>query len=240
MDDWQNHEDSDLSCRMARPARIALEFGGMIIPDDATPEELLMLVDTPSLARAAASRPIWRRFWQRERTGAQLPPELRVVPTGRSEEEQGHAMEAVRGIRRVLEARGVAVPDDATPEDLNSLIVQFRYLLPEIPNDAAVLRGHPVHGANRPGPLKVVPMFVLLGLLGTAIGFAVGVVPGLVLGLVGLHRVGAVVLPLLWAGGYVRQRRANYGEGGPITWAMAGFGACGFGTSVWLLGSITS
>lgn len=126
MGDSQNYEKSDRSYRMARAARIALEFRGVIIPDDATPEELLMLEDTPPMARAAASRPIWRRFWRREKTGGRLPGGLRVVPTGRPEEDQEAQLNKVRRMRRTLEEHRVAVPDDAAPEDLLLLVWEHR------------------------------------------------------------------------------------------------------------------
>lgn len=126
MDNSHNEEDSGFSYRMARAVRIGLEIGDMIIPDDATPEELLMLVDTHPLARATASRPIWRRFWQRERTGAQLPSQLRVVPTGRSQEEQEAELNKVRRLRQSLEEHGVTVPDDACPEDLWVLLYEHQ------------------------------------------------------------------------------------------------------------------
>ena len=93
---------------------------------------------------------------------------------------------------------------------------------------------------RRPGPFQIAVVALLGGVLLTALGFVIGIIPGLLLGLLGLHQVGAIVLPALWAFGYVHQRARNYGDVGPITWGVAGFGALGLAISVWLLGSVTS
>lgn len=72
------------------------------------------------------------------------------------------------------------------------------------------------------------------------LGFVLGIVPGLLLGLPGWHQAAAIVFPILWSIGYVAQRNANYRDVSAITLAIAAFGSLGFGTSVWLFGSVTS
>ena len=72
------------------------------------------------------------------------------------------------------------------------------------------------------------------------LGFVLGIIPGLLLGLPGWHEVAAIVLPTLWAIGYVFQRNANYRDVSAMTLAIAALSSLGFGTSVWVFGSITS
>ena len=73
-----------------------------------------------------------------------------------------------------------------------------------------------------------------------AIGFIVGIVPGLLFGLLGWHKVAAVVISIVWAIGYVRQRARNYGHVDWITFCVAVFGGVGVAFSIWLFGNITS
>jgi hypothetical protein len=82
------------------------------------------------------------------------------------------------------------------------------------------------------------------GLVGLAIlplvfGFALGIIPGLLLGLPGWHGYGAVILPILWAVGYIKQREANYGDVNWITFSIAFDGGIGLGVSIWLFGTFT-
>jgi hypothetical protein len=70
-------------------------------------------------------------------------------------------------------------------------------------------------------------------------GFIIGIVPGLVLGFPGWHGIAAIVLPILWAVGHVKQRGRNFGDVNWVTYAIAFGGGIGFGVSVWFFGSLT-
>lgn len=73
-----------------------------------------------------------------------------------------------------------------------------------------------------------------------ALGFITGIVPGLLFGLPGWHEGAAVVIPIVWAVGYVGQRGRNYGDVNWVTLCIAVFGGVGIGLSIWLFGNITS
>lgn len=84
----------------------------------------------------------------------------------------------------------------------------------------------------------------LVGILGILtlpliLGGVLGIVPGLVLGIPGWHGVGAVVIPLLWAFGHVKQRGENFGDVSWVTYALAILGGIGLGTSIWFFGTLT-
>lgn len=87
-----------------------------------------------------------------------------------------------------------------------------------------------------------VPIVLLLGSIFAAfsLGFVIGIVPGLLSGLVGWHKGVAIVLPIIWAIGYVSQRAKFYGDVDTITYSIAILGGSGFGASVWVFGNITS
>jgi hypothetical protein len=72
------------------------------------------------------------------------------------------------------------------------------------------------------------------------LGSIVGIVPGLLAGLVGWHQSVAIVLPIIWAIGYVSQRGRNYGDVDAITYSIAVLGGLGFGASAWVFGNIVS
>ena len=81
---------------------------------------------------------------------------------------------------------------------------------------------------------------VTLPVGGFATGFALGIIPGLLLGLPEWHRVGAVVLPVLWAFGYLGQRSKGFGDIRLVSYAVVAFGGGGLGISVWTFGSFTA
>ena len=53
---------------------------------------------------------------------------------------------------------------------------------------------------------------VTLPIGGFAAGFVLGIIPGLLLGLPEWHRIGAVLLPVLWAFAYLSQRSKGFGD----------------------------
>lgn len=87
---------------------------------------------------------------------------------------------------------------------------------------------------------RIVLGFIVLPLAILALGFIIGIVPGLLLGLLGLHEIAAVIIPIVWAIGYVRQRARNRGDVNWITFSVAVLGGAGAAFSIWLFGSITS
>ena len=82
--------------------------------------------------------------------------------------------------------------------------------------------------------------FVFLPFIPFALGFVIGILPGLLFGLPGWHKGAAVVIPIIWAIGYVKQRASNFGDANWVTFCMAVFGGLGLGFAVWLFGNITS
>jgi len=77
----------------------------------------------------------------------------------------------------------------------------------------------------------------LVFLIPSGLGFIMGIVPGLLLGLPGWHEVAAVLLPMIWAIGYLAQ------PGKHVTWIsifVAVLGGVGLGVSISVFGSITS
>ena len=81
---------------------------------------------------------------------------------------------------------------------------------------------------------------VTLPVGGFATGFALGIIPGLLLGLPEWHRAGAVVLPVLWAFGYLGQRSKGFGDIRWVSYVVVAFGGGGLGVSVWTFGGITA
>ena len=81
---------------------------------------------------------------------------------------------------------------------------------------------------------------VTLPVGGFATGFALGIIPGLLLGLPEWHRAGAVVLPVLWAFGYLGQRSKGFGDIRWVSYVVVATGGGGLGLSVWTFGSITA
>ncbi|MCH8974127.1 MAG: hypothetical protein IH869_03525 [Chloroflexi bacterium] len=75
---------------------------------------------------------------------------------------------------------------------------------------------------------------------GFATGFALGIIPGLLLGLPEWHRAGAVVLPVLWAFGYLGQRSKGFGDVRWVSYVIVAFGGAGLGLSVLTFGGITA
>ena len=88
--------------------------------------------------------------------------------------------------------------------------------------------------------VKKIVLILLMPISVAAIGFVIGIVPGLLLGLPGWHKTAAVVIPIVWAIGYVRQRASFRDDVNWITFCIAIFGGVGAGFSIWLFGDITS
>ena len=84
--------------------------------------------------------------------------------------------------------------------------------------------------------LMLIPLFAVCVIL----GFVLGIIPGLLLGIPGWHKQGAVILPLLWVAGFLRQRPAHLGGVGVSTVLVTVGGGIGLGTSVWFFGSLTA
>ncbi|MFC2015018.1 hypothetical protein ACFLUP_03400 [Chloroflexota bacterium] len=82
--------------------------------------------------------------------------------------------------------------------------------------------------------------FILMPLAILVMGFIIGILPGLLLGLLGWHKGAAVVISIVWAIGYLRQRGRNRGDVNWITFFVAVFGGVGVASSIWLFGNITS
>ena len=80
---------------------------------------------------------------------------------------------------------------------------------------------------------------VLMPVVIAGVGFVIGIVPGLLLGLVGWHKAAAIIIPVIWCIGYIRQRRRNYGQGDWITFSVGGFGGLGLGIAIWFFGNLT-
>ena len=78
-----------------------------------------------------------------------------------------------------------------------------------------------------------------LTILPLAFGFVLGIIPGLLLGLPGWHRVAAIVLSILWAFGYVKQRGTNYRDVDWVTYSISFGGGIGLGVSTWFCGTLT-
>ena len=73
-----------------------------------------------------------------------------------------------------------------------------------------------------------------------AAGFVLGIIPGLLLGLPDWHRIGAVVLPVLWAFGYLGQRSKGFGDIRWVSYVIVASGGTGLGLAVWVFGGITA
>ena len=84
-------------------------------------------------------------------------------------------------------------------------------------------------------------VIAVLGLLFAPIilGALLGIVPGLLFGIPGWHKAAAIVLAVIWAGGYINQRGKSYNDVDGITFVIAIGGALGLAASVWLFGSFT-
>jgi len=80
---------------------------------------------------------------------------------------------------------------------------------------------------------------VLMPVVIAGIGFVTGIVPGLLLGLIGWHKAAAIIIPIIWCIGYIRQRRRNYGDVNWITFSVGSFGGLGLGIAIWFFGNIT-
>ncbi len=88
--------------------------------------------------------------------------------------------------------------------------------------------------------MKKIPVMVLSPFVLAGFGFVLGIIPGLVLGLFKWHEPAAIIIPILWCIGYIRQRSQNYGFVDWITFCVGGFGGLGLGISIWFFGNITS
>ena len=75
---------------------------------------------------------------------------------------------------------------------------------------------------------------------GFATGFVLGIVPGLLLGLPAWHRIGAFVLPVLWAFGYLGQRSKGFGNVRWVAYVIVASRGTGLGLAVWVFGSVTA
>lgn len=73
----------------------------------------------------------------------------------------------------------------------------------------------------------------------TGMGLVLGIVPGLLLGLIGWHTTTAIIMPIIWWTGYIRQRSRNYGHVDWITYSVGAFGGLGLGIGIWFFGNIT-
>ena len=80
----------------------------------------------------------------------------------------------------------------------------------------------------------------VVGILPLVLGFVMGIIPGLLLGLPGWHEYGALILAVLFAVGYVKQRETNYGDVDWITYSVAFGGGIGLGASIWVFGTFTN
>ncbi len=80
---------------------------------------------------------------------------------------------------------------------------------------------------------------VLMPVILAGMGFVMGIVPGLLLGLIGWHKAAAIIIPIIWCIGYIRQRSRNFGDVSWITFCVGGFGGLGFGIGIWFFGNIT-
>lgn len=87
---------------------------------------------------------------------------------------------------------------------------------------------------------RIVLGFIVMPFAFLALGFIVGIIPGLLLGLIGWQDSGAVIIPILWAYGHVKQRARNRGDVGWPTFCVAVLGGAGAAFSIWLFGNITS
>ena len=65
---------------------------------------------------------------------------------------------------------------------------------------------------------------LIFPILVLAVGFVTGIIPGLLLGLLDWHEGAEIIVPFLWAIGYVKQRARNYGDVNWITLCVAIFG----------------
>ena len=84
--------------------------------------------------------------------------------------------------------------------------------------------------------LLVIPIFfVCVGL-----GALIGIIPGLLLGIPEWHEYGAIIIPLIWIIGFLKQRPAAAGKVGASTLLVVGGVGIGLGASVWFFGSLTS
>jgi hypothetical protein len=81
--------------------------------------------------------------------------------------------------------------------------------------------------------LFVPPLFVAL------FGALLGIIPGLVLGIPGWHRPAGIILAVIFALGYIKQRGRNYGDVNWVTYLIAIAGGLGLAASIWFFGAIT-
>jgi len=87
--------------------------------------------------------------------------------------------------------------------------------------------------------MKKVFAVILMPAIVAGLGFVIGIIPGLLLGLIEWHKVAAIIIPIIWCTGYIRQRRRNYGLVDWITFSVGGFGGLGLGLSIFFFGNIT-
>ena len=88
--------------------------------------------------------------------------------------------------------------------------------------------------------MKKVFAVIFMPVIIAGLGFVIGIVPGLLLGLIEWHKVAAIIIPIIWCIGYIRQRRRNYGFIDWITFSVGGFGGLGLGLSIFVFGNITA
>lgn len=79
---------------------------------------------------------------------------------------------------------------------------------------------------------------LLMPIVVASMGFVMGIVPGLLLGLIGWHEAAAIIIPVIWCIGYIRQRSRRYGDVGWTTFCVGGFGGLGLGIAIWFFGNV--
>jgi uncharacterized membrane protein len=88
--------------------------------------------------------------------------------------------------------------------------------------------------------MKKVFAIMFMPVVITIMGAIMGIIPGLLLGLIEWHIAAAIILPIIWCFGYIRQRNRNYGFVDWITFSVGGFGGLGLGVSIFFFGNITA
>ncbi len=148
----------------------------------------------------------------------QLPPDILLELDSKSDEE---AMKAY------LKAVGKGFADQV-----------LNYI--KVADEAAIASIKETYGKfNDPTPLKFLLIAPALLLLPFMFSFVLGMGPGALLGLIGWHKILAIVLGIMWAGGYIVQRSAKYKDVDFVTLLIGVNGGVGFGVAIWLFGTFT-